>query len=83
VCDVRSISPLKKGSDPFSLGSWHCLVRGVVRRGSDKRDMGWSRRVSDNRQDSNQLRLARAPRGGLRGPSPPVHPATTASRPVR
>jgi hypothetical protein len=64
VCDVRSINPLKKGSGPFSLGSWHCLVRGVVRRGSDKRDMGWSRRVSDNRQDSNQLRLARAPRGG-------------------
>ena len=37
---------------------------------------------SDNRQGSNQPRLARRPRGGLRGPTSPVLPATYASRTV-
>ena len=37
---------------------------------------------SANRHDSNPLRLARRPRGGLRGLSSPVHRATDATRPV-
>ena len=52
-------------------------------RGAAERDVGVRRRVSDNRQDSNHPRLARAPRGGLRGLRPQVPPATFASRPVR
>jgi hypothetical protein len=39
--------------------------------------------ASDNRSGSNHLRLARAPRRGLRGPRPQVPPATIASRAVR
>ena len=39
--------------------------------------------TSDNRQDSNPLRLARVPRRGLRGPGPQVLPTTSASRAVR
>ena len=39
--------------------------------------------ASDNRQDSNHPRLARAPRRGLRGPGPQVLPTTSASRAVR
>ena len=39
--------------------------------------------MSDNRQDRNHLRLARAPRGGLCGPRPSALPATFAGRPVR
>jgi len=50
--------------------------------------MGWSRRVSDNRPASNQLRLARAPRGGLRGPRPqsirpPLQAAPSGATPCR
>ena len=76
VCDVLGINPLKKGTVPF-------FVDGYVRRGTGERDMGCSRRVSDNRQDSNQPRLARAPRGALRGLRPQAPPATFARRPVR
>ena len=39
--------------------------------------------MSDNRHDSNQPRLARAPRGALRGLRPQAPPATSARRPVR
>ena len=39
--------------------------------------------MSDNRPNSSPLRLARAPRGALRGPRPSVFPATFARRPVR
>jgi hypothetical protein len=39
--------------------------------------------ASDNWQDSSQRQLARASRGGVRGPSSPVYPATFAGRPVR
>ena len=39
-------------------------------RGTAERDVGVRRRVSDNRHDSNHRRLARAPRGGLRGQRP-------------
>ncbi len=75
-------------ASPFGLalppavgeGWWSCLH--TEGRGK-RRDMGRSRRVSDNRQDSNQPRLARAPRGGLRGLRPQAPPATFASRPVR
>ena len=76
MCDVLSINPLKKGSDPFFLDV-------SVWRGTAGRDVGVRRRVSDNRQDSNYRRLARAPRGALRGLRPPVSPATFARRPVR
>jgi hypothetical protein len=63
--------------EPFSS------VDVYVRRGTAERDVGVRRRVSDNRQDSNHRRLARAPRGALRGPTSPVSPATFARRPVR
>jgi hypothetical protein len=54
-----------------------------VWRGTGERDVGVRRRVSDNRHTSNQPRLARAPRGALRGLRLPVSPATFARRPVR
>ena len=46
------------------------VVHVSVWRGAAERDAGVRRRVSDNRQDSNPPRLARAPRGGLRGLGP-------------
>ena len=46
------------------------LLNGYGFRGAAERDAGVRRRVSDNRQDSNPPRLARAPRGGLRGLGP-------------
>ena len=59
------------------------VVHVSVCRGAAERDAGVRRRVSDNRQDSNHPRLARAPRGALRGPRPQAPPATFARRPVR
>jgi hypothetical protein len=76
VCDVLSINPLKKESDHFFLDV-------SIWRGTAGRDVGVRRRVSAKRQDSNEPRLARAPRGALRGLRFPVSPATFARRPVR
>jgi len=76
VCDVLRINPLKKGTVPFL---WMWTYGGV--RGNAMRGCGDV--ASDNRQDSNQRRLARAPRRGLRGQSSQVHPTTIASRAVR
>ena len=59
------------------------VVHVSVWRGAAERDAGVRRRVSDNRQDGNPPRLARAPRGALRGPRPSAPPATFARRPVR
>ena len=44
---------------------------------------GYGDVASANLQDSNHHKLARAPRRGLRGQSPQVHPTTFASRAVR
>jgi hypothetical protein len=45
-----------------------------------ERDVGFRLRVSANRQDSNHRRLARAPRGGLRGLRPqPIRPPLQAA----
>ncbi len=69
------------------LGGRRTDVRGSsvsVCRGAEQRgDVGRSRRVSAKLQDSNHHRLARAPRLGLPGPSPQVHPTRSASRAVR
>jgi hypothetical protein len=70
----------ERASDPKSTASWGWTCR---KEGLGERDVGVRRRVSDNRQESNPPRLARAPRGGVRGPRPPALPATFAGRPVR
>jgi hypothetical protein len=78
---LRRASPFGLALPPaVGEGWWSCLrMEGREKR----RDMGRSRRVSDNRQDSNNLRLARAPRGALRGLRLQALPATFATRPVR
>jgi hypothetical protein len=71
----RHTTRRRPNREPFSS------VDVYIRRGTAERDVGVRRRVSDNRQDSNHRRLARAPRGALRGPTSPVSPATLQGAP--
>ena len=64
----RRASPYGLALPP--VGWWACWSCLPMEGREKKRDMGRSRRVSDNRQDSTPLRLARAPRRGLRGLGP-------------
>ena len=79
---LRRASPFGLALPPAVL--WR-VDRSVSPYGGARQSAIWAdrRRASDNRQDSNHRRLARAPRRGLRGHSPQVHPTTFASRAVR